>query len=310
MRLNLLFKTLLLAGLTLPLGLASAQELPPPNTIISGIPLSTQYDDGYSYSVKVLDYFYPDAGWDAAAGTGVLGLIVTTRSGGADNSDYAGYNIPDPTINGNGNHVEQIVDYWGVPGTTGSSTYMYVTDLARWLSDSFNGSTVPIFTFDQNETGSEPDLQVVAKVEIFASTTDADAGINALHTWSFDNTTQPDDGTYDPASLVNAPGTLCIPDVLDKSQPPGTADQVCFNNNAGSGAFDGIVYVPTMNLADWDEVGYIFKMSWIFENVDNGGEEITITGAFAPRQVPEPGVLSLLGLGLLGMGMLRRRKAT
>jgi hypothetical protein len=300
-------------GVALAVGLSGAvqaQTLPPPGGIINGIPVSTQFDDGYSYSTRILNYLQPTAGWDTSAGTGLLDLIITTRSSGQSNAGL-GYSIPDPTTNPN---TSPISDSWGTTATTGN---MLVKNLYDYLFNTF-GANTPVFTFDQNETGGNPDLLVNAKVEIINGVAGADGAAGAvLHTWAFDNTTQVGDGTFDAASYVTAPGQICIPDVMNNP-----ADTVCFSNNVGSGKFDYIVYVPTMNLSLWADADNLFKISWNFGNVDDGGEEITMTGRFtgttcvedptAPQcqTVPEPNSIALLGAALLALVGLRRNKKT
>lgn len=301
---------------------AQAALLPAPGTVVNGIPVSQQFDDAYSYPTRLLDYLYPGSGWSNSAGTGLLDVIVTTRSSGQTNSGIAGgiYNIPDPTTNPNTN---PIVDSWGTSATTGP---MLVKDLYNYLWNTF-GANTPVFTFDQNETGGNPDLLVNAKVEIIDAAGNGNGGApgsgligGVLYTWSFDGTTQPGDGTYDAMSYVTALGHICIPDVMDAYNPPGTGDTVCFDNNVGGGKFDYMVYAPTMDLSRWDDNDNLFKVSWQFADVDDGGEEITITGRFAGnvcaenpnlpqcQTVPEPGTLALVGLAMLGFGTVRGRQ--
>jgi len=277
-----------LAGISISGGAVHAQPiLPDPDTVVDGVPVAIQYDDAYSYSIDVLDYLYPDAGWDSAAGTGLLDVIVTTRSAGQSNPSP----IPDPTTNPN---TSPIQDSWGTSETTGD---LLVSDLYDYLQSEFNAS-IPVFTFDQNETGGSPGLLASAKVEIIDGDTSS-----VLHTWSFDAVTQPGDGDYDPDSPVSVAGEICIPDVLGD---PST--DICFDQNVGSGRFDYILFVPTMDLTSWVDDDNLFKMTWEFGDVDDGGEEITLTGRFLQQQqVPEPGVLGLLSLGLLGLGMGLRR---
>lgn len=279
---------------------AMAQTLPDPSTTVSGVPVAVQYDDGYSYSTRVLDYLYPGAGWSDAAGTGQLDLIVTTRSAGQTNTDL-GFSIPEPTTNPN---TSPISDSWGTSTTTGD---MLVSNLYSYLFTTF-GANTPVFTFDQNETGGSPNLFISAKVEII----DPEDGI--LKIWSLDAGNLAH--IYEPDSPVLAPGTITIPDVMD-TEPGATVD---FDNNKGSGKFDFIFYVPDMNLSLWGDDDNLFKMSWIFSGVDDGGEEITITGRFTGstcvdnpdlpqcQTVPEPQTVALISLGLLGIAFASRRR--
>lgn len=277
----------LTAGALAVVPASATPVLPDPGTVVSGIPVAVQYDDAYSYSIDVLNYLYPDAGWDSAAGTGNLDVIVTTRSSGQTNPSP----LPDPTTNPN---TSPINDSWGTSDTTGD---LLVQDLYNYLQSEFNANT-PVFTFDQNETGGSPGLLASAKVDIL----DGDGSI--LYTWSFDDVTQPGDGDYDPDSPVSVSGEICIPDVLNNP-----ADTICFNQNRGSGHFDYILFVPTMDLTPWVDDDNLFRMTWAFDEVDDGGEEITLTGAFQGTQVTEPNLLALLGLGLMGLALGARRRA-
>lgn len=315
-RYSAVFLTVLSMGLA---GSANAGNLPDPGDDINGIPASVQYDDAWSYSTRVLNYLDPTGGWDATAGTGTLDVIITTRSSGQTNSDIAGdiYAIPDPITNEQ--EKVAISDSWG--GGATADTQMRVMDLYDYLWDTF-GANTPVFTFDQNETGGNPDLLVNAKVEIIDPNGALNGGALVLQTWSFDGTTQALDGVYDAASFVTAPGEICIPDVMNSVKD----DTVCFSNNVGSGKFDYIIYVPTMNLTLWDDsntdADNLFKVSWEFRNVDDGGEEITLTGRFTGttcendptlpqcQTIPEPGSLALFGGALLALIGLRRSRKT
>jgi hypothetical protein len=252
------------------------------------VPYSLQFDDFYTYPIYLLDKYFPTAGWGGSSGTGTLDVIVTTRAAGQQNSsgDLAGFNIPDPVVNSN---TSSIQDSWGNGGTP--ETTMLVDDLYNYLFSTF-GASIPVFTFDQNETASNPDIQLTALVEIL------DAQGNVIADWSLDAV---NNSLYDPTAYVTAAGQICVPDGITLT--PNAND--CFNNNVGSGSFDYVIFAPTMNLANYLNMGYIFKGSWDFQNVDNGGEEITLSGRFAPQTVPAPGTLLLLSLMLILSALIK-----
>ena len=280
---------------------AAAQQLPDPfdpsdpstffdtntnGTFDAGIdiPYSQQSDDFFSYPIYLLDKYFPEENWDTAAGTGTLDVIVTTRSAGQSNSDdgLGPYSIPDPITNAN---TDPIVDDWGYGGTP--ATNMLVDDLYQYLSDTF-GASIPAFTFDQNETGGNPDIDVTARAEIIDPSDDS-----IIASWALDSI---NNSAFDPAAYVLAAGEICVPDGIQLV----VNNDDCFSNNVGSGAFDYVIFAPTMNLTSYLGNGYVFRASWDFQNVDDGGEEITLTGRFAPTvTIPAPGTLSLVSLALL-----------
>ncbi|NTV70393.1 MAG: PEP-CTERM sorting domain-containing protein [Azonexaceae bacterium] len=121
---------------------------------------------------------------------------------------------------------------------------------------------------------------------------------------------------YDPIA-----GTGCA-GVLDPSSGMKTFS---IDNNKGSGQPDFFAYAPEMDLGKYalDDLFVITLNIGCVPNLDpltngtsdagcnvGGAEEFGIAGALAPRtNVPEPAVLSLLGLAMMALGFTRRRRS-
>lgn len=340
----------IIAGLLLTLGTifsGSAQAvtvLPDPTTIVDGLPIVRQFDDFLSYSAKLLiewDNLF-DVPWngddfDIATGTGTLDVILMTPTHAPGDNDpvTAGgmdFAFQDSLISSTGSMEPTFSGTWGyfepsAPNPNVIEGPVLVDDLLLYLQKAFGpDATIPVFTFDMNETGSSPDILMTAKVQIIDPGADEDdpSDDTVIAEWSLDDIIN---GIYDASNPITVEGEICV---------DGLTADFCVDNNIGSGKMDFLVFAPTMDLSLYDGMGYWFvgmlemgsteevcvaqehgpdKCSLVPGALDNGGEELFISGGFTafhpPEEpvIPEPTTLLMLG-SALGLTLSRRfRKA-
>lgn len=280
---------------------AFAAELPDPSLTFDGLPISRQYDQFISFSTKLLTQF-GYSGFSSAAGVGGLDVVLMTQAGGIDNTPVSGgfnFEDPVPSVSGGCPGCHSFSGTWGAGLQAGGP--VLVDTLLDYLHNQFGAEhNIPVFTFDLVEPGAAAsrDLNMLAKFSVYDAVNGADVAV-----WALDDITN---GTFDPASFITVQGEI---------QLTGASSTVYTADNTGSGKYDFLVYAPTMDLSAYQGLGYEFRIFSSFQNIDGGGEEAFISGAFTTpvnppppgHSAPEPSSLILLAAGFGLAGLLRRR---
>jgi hypothetical protein len=278
--------------------------LPDPGSLIQGIPTSFLYDQGWSYSAKLLDQMqtagqipttYGD--YQFSTGTGTIPVLVYTGPGGPTNPSP----FEQPLDACNGGNCNGFQGTWNL-GSTGSDYAGTVGALRTMLS----GAGLMLY-FDHNEEEGKnaiPNLRATGQLSIYNGST-------RIQSWAFDSNP---DGTYNSTAWVTSCSEFNVGATAPNNLPcdiyiPTATATYQMKQNSGSGKPDYFLIPDGFDLYDSMFLdSYKFVIDINLTDLNPGFDELGIAGFRFAQQVDEPTPLALMGIAFLCLAAQFRRR--
>lgn len=206
-----------------------------------------------------------------AAGSGVIDSIVRVSTN-------------QPVVQGYNTTENNVFD------TGATDTFNHAITLGLVPIFNIGGVDYRQFALDINQTGKDP-LLSLDEIQLFVGGT-ANSNVETFT-----------------GGILDHDGTMVYR--LDAGADNGVL--LDYSKNAGSGSGDMFFYAPNSLFAGFGagaDVTLYSKFGATPPHGNNDGYEEWYIQKPRDNQVPEPGTMLLLGAGILGLGIMRRKKAT